>query len=74
MSGQSVGADGGTGIGQEENDILSPGLTDILTRLKPNRCFWRLRLITVTIPAAHTLSADVHNVTYYFPLISPYHP
>lgn len=31
MSGQSVAADGGTGIGQEKNDILSPGRTDILT-------------------------------------------
>lgn len=27
MSGQSVGADGGTGIGQEKNGVLSPGQT-----------------------------------------------
>lgn len=72
MSGQSISGDGGTGIGQEKNDILSLGLTDILTRLKPNRLATQPHYLNNTA-STHTLSADGHNVTY-FPQISGSHP
>lgn len=72
MSGQSVGADGGTGIGQEKNGIPSPALTDILRRLKPNRLAMQPHYLNNT-PPAHTLSLRGYNVTY-FSLISLSHP